>query len=201
MNKFHILLVATVVLPLAFVLPSVDAQSHPGWILDIATWYADGKITDNEFTQVLQHLIDEKVLVVPQQIIIKEVQAEVQEDSHVELWEVTNQLRSELDVMTREFASWQKNFHDQPMLDEMGNYKDAQTEIGHRIGDLEIKFNCYVTKSCNGYQSDEATQIDWQKKFNELEERYVQLGERVLELEKAEIERHDREVRSGEVQQ
>ncbi len=201
-----IILMASMLL-MVLVLPSVNAQSFPTWIQDMAGWYGDGSIDDAEYTKSLQFLIDEGIIKVPQEIIYKEievlkvVQAETQEDSHVELWKVTNQLRSELDVMTREFAGWQSNFHDREILKEMQDMRNNLQQTDMKLGDLEIKFECYVTKSCNGYQSNEAQEIHWEGKYNELYEMYKDMGQRVVDLEKKEIERHDREVRSGEVQQ
>ena len=49
----------------ANILP-VDANEHqiPNWIHTIFVWYAEKSISDKELLQALQHLIDEKILIV-----------------------------------------------------------------------------------------------------------------------------------------
>jgi len=195
MNQKMILMASMLLMVL--VLPSVNAQSFPSWIQDMAGWYSDGSIDDAEYIKSLQFLIDEKIIKIPQEIVyvdvIKEVQAEPLADTHDEIWNVIEVLQN---TVSRNTASNVESDIYRRLADI--EKKEILTDIS--IGDLIIKFDCFVTKSCNGYQSNEAQVIQWESKYNELNAQYIELGKRVVELEKKEIERHDREVRTGEVQ-
>lgn len=45
---------------------SAEEKLIPDWIRNAAGWWSEGKISDREFINVLQWLIDEKILVIPQ---------------------------------------------------------------------------------------------------------------------------------------
>ncbi len=196
MNQ-KLILMASVLL-MVLVLPSVNAQSIPTWIQDMAGWYSDGSIDDAEYIETLQFLIDEKILKVPQEIVyvevIKEVQAEPLADTHDEIWDVIGVLQNTVSRNTAENV-------ESDIYRRLADSENKQQLTDISIGDLAIKFECYVTKLCNGYTDPQINEAHWEKKYNELNEMYIDLGLRVVELEKKEIERHDREVRTGEVKQ
>lgn len=187
----HKMILMASMLLMVLVLPSVNAQSFPSWIQDMAGWYSDGSIDDAEYIKSLQFLIDEKIIKIPQEIVyvevLQQVQAEPLPDTHNEIWKAIGNI-------TDEFGAWQIAFHNDnnPLLEEIDNIRAELQEVDFRHGDMILELH-----------KDPVNQdpsVNWEKKYNELWELYDDLSLRVVDLERKEIERHDREVRTGEVQ-
>lgn len=180
-NKLTLL---ALVLLLGLVLPSVNAQSLPTWIQDMAGWYGDDKITDAEFIETLQFLIDEGIIIVPQvaQVVQQVSAAEPNLDA---VWDAIN-------FNAEEIRSTVKFNPTADLYSRFNEIENHLVEVENANHDNTVKLQSERTVA-------EHTHIDYEMKYKELMAMYIQLGERVVELEKKEIERHDREVRSGEV--
>ncbi len=176
------------------ILPTTTFASGgvPDWVKTAMGWYSDDRIDDTEFMETLQFLIDEEILNVPQQIIyrdieiIKEVQAAPLADNHVELWKAIEFNRDEI-LLTVKFN---------PTADLYSRFNDIENQIveaKNASHDNTLRLQLERTMTSH-------THLEYEQKYDHLLELYIQNGERILELEKKERERHDREVRTGEVQ-
>jgi hypothetical protein len=180
-NKLTLL---ALVLLLGLVLPSVNAQSLPTWIQDMAGWYGDDKITDAEFIETLQFLIDEGIIIVPQVAqVVQQVSAT--EPNLDAVWDAIN-------FNAEEIRSTVKFNPTADLYSRFNEIENHLVEVENANHDNTVKLQSERTVA-------EHTHIDYEMKYKELMAMYIQLGERVVELEKKEIERHDREIRSGEV--
>lgn len=70
MKKSHltigIVLLLLVSVPIIF--SSTDAQSVPEWIKNTALWYGEGTITETEFLNAIKFLIENKIIVIEQEV-------------------------------------------------------------------------------------------------------------------------------------
>ncbi len=176
------------------ILPTTTFASGgvPDWVKTAMGWYSDDRIGDTEFMETLQFLIDEGILNVPQQIIyrdieiIKEVQAEPLADNHVELWKAIEFNRDEI-LLTVKFN---------PTDDLYSRFNDIENQIveaKNASHDNTLRLQLERTMTPH-------THFEYEQKIDQLWGMVSQLAERTLELEKKERERHDQEVRTGEVQ-
>jgi hypothetical protein len=171
------MLLASVLL-MVLVLPSVNAQNYPTWIQDMAGWYGDGSIDDAEYTKSLQFLIDEGILKVQQKIVYVDVIKEIEIIKEVQgseanldaVWEAINFNAEEI----RETVKFN------PTADLYSRFNDIETQImeaKNASHDNTVKLQSERTVAPH-------THLEYEQKYDQLWEMYIQLGERVLELEK-----------------
>lgn len=66
-------------------LGSTSATSIPNWIKNTAKWWSDGTVSDSEFVQAIQYLIQQEILKIPQSAQLNQVQS-----SQIPQWIKTN---------------------------------------------------------------------------------------------------------------
>ena len=182
MKHLNVLAISATVVVLAMT-ATADADSVPSWIKGIAGSWADDKISDREFVDAVQFLVDENVIQVDPKIVeievIKEVKAEVQEDNHDEIWKILDHLQTEYELTV------QRNSNEDVWAKINQMYEEF-SEVDDRSYDNKIKIDCEISKLCNQPVTTGPT-VDYEAKYDELMQRFIALGERVLKLEKINV--------------
>jgi len=177
MNK-KLFIVGAILLSTMGAVSTADASGIPSWIKDSAGWYSQDRITDEEFVKTLQFLIDEGILEVPQ---VPQVQATETDLSAV--WEAIN-------FNAEEIRSTVKFSPTEDLYNRFNQIENHLVDIEDGVHDNTVKLQSERTVA-------EHTHIDYEQKYNQLMEMYQQLGERVVDLEKKEIERTKAEIARG----
>jgi len=141
----------------------------PDWVKTSMGWYSENRISDSEFMETLQFLLDEGIINAPQKVIIKEVQAEPMNDNHDSIWKSINVLQEELD-------SWSTQWNDRLIYKEMSELRAEIQRVDFEHGDAILEINRDPV--------DQNPDIDWERRYNELWELYDDLSLRVVDLER-----------------
>ena len=176
------LLLLAIVMSIVILPTGAYASGIPDWVKTAMGWYSDDRITDGEFMETLQFLIDEGILNVPQQTqqiiyrdveIIKEVQA--QEADLTAVWEAINFNAEEI-RMTVKFN---------PTADLYSRFNDIENQIREakdQSHDNEKRIEILNTPV------DNPSNYEYERKYNELLEMYIDMGQRVVDLEREHLD-------------
>jgi len=137
------MIILVAVLALGTFVATATAMSNPSWAKVLAGFWSDDQISDSDFIEAVQYLVDENVIHVNPTII--EVQAETTPTDTGTLWKSIGALQDEDDQLRWEIYN---NMIGAEQYDEYGNMIGAHElriiELEAEIHDMKLQLNCVI---------------------------------------------------------
>jgi len=188
MKTYKLLTISAVAVALLAMTATAEAGFVPSWIKGIAGSWANNQISDTEFVNAIQFLVDENVIQVDPRIIeievIKEAQAQTMPTDNGVLWESIGDLQNAVYSLQQEYELTVQHNYSQDIWDRIDQIQSKLNNVADTAHDNKIKVDCMESGLCNN-PVDGIPIPDYEAMYNELSDRHFALAERVLELERA----------------
>jgi len=189
MKHLNVLAISATVALLA--MTATASATSTSWTTALAGFWSDGQISDSEFLDAIQFLVDEDIIHVNPQIVevevIKEAQAQTMPTDNGVLWESIGDLQDAVYSLQQEYELTVQHNYSQDIWDRIDQIQSKLNNVADTAHDNKIKVDCMESGLCNN-PVDGIPIPDYEAMYNELSDRHFALAERVLELEKKSAE-------------
>jgi len=156
MKHLNVLAISAIVVVLAMT-ATAEAGSIPNWIKNVAGFWSDDQISDSEFLDAIQFLVDEKIIKVKPVYVDKiiEVQAETMPTDTGPIWESIGALQEEDEKLRWEIYN---NMIGATAYDEYGDFigENGQRiiQLEADVHDLKLQLDCLIESEKESRQAD-----------------------------------------------